>query len=114
MLSPPNKPKKNGGPSFGYAHYVFRKEEQDPIVDKIRTIFAEYGDTIGHVAENAGVSPATLTNWFNGKTRKPQFCTTAAVIRSMGYDFVLAKVDPKHATDDAHTMTVLKRFPSAR
>jgi hypothetical protein len=111
MASPPDK---KDGPNFSYASYVFRKDEQDPIVDKIRTIFNEHGDTIGHVAQAAGVSPATLSNWFSGKTRKPQFCTTAAVIRSMGYDFVLAKVDAKHTTTDAHEMTVLQRFPSAR
>jgi DNA-binding phage protein len=100
--------------TFGYQHYVFRRDEQDPIIDKIKTIFADHGETVGHVASHAGVAPATLANWFNGKTRRPQFATTAAVVRSMGYDFVLAPVVPG-ADNDAHSVgTIVKRFPSVR
>jgi DNA-binding phage protein len=113
MTTTPKKVAKRNGPTFGYTAYVFRKEEQDPIIDKIRTIFAEYGDTVGHVAAQAGVAPGTLANWFNGKTRRPQFATTAAVVRTMGFDFVLAPME-KGASVDAHTVgMILKRFPTA-
>jgi transcriptional regulator with XRE-family HTH domain len=108
------KKKANGGPTFSYGHYHFRKGEQDPIIDKIRTIFADHGQTIGHVADDSGVSPATLSNWFNGKTMKPQFATTAAVVRAMGYDFVLAPIDPKTTHDAASVGQILKRFPTTR
>jgi DNA-binding phage protein len=108
----PKKPAKKNGVTFGYTSYVFRKDEQDPIIDKIKTIFTDYGDTVGHVAAQAGVAPGTLANWFNGKTRRPQFATTAAVVRTMGFDFVLAPME-KGASPDAHTVgTIMKRFPS--
>jgi len=99
--------------SFGYAAYRFREDEQDPIVDRIRTLFKDHGETVNHVAHAAGLSPATLRNWFSGKTRRPQFATTAAAVRTMGYDFVLTPI-AKDATKDAHTVaTIVKRFPSA-
>ena len=114
MATIPTPPKKKNGVNFGYTSYVFRREEQDPIIDKIKTIFADYGETVNKVAVQAGIAPATLGNWFNGKTRKPQFATTAAVVRSMGYDFVLAPME-KNASPDAHTVgVIMKRFPSAR
>jgi DNA-binding phage protein len=114
-------PKKNGkgasgrsGPSFGYAHYHFRKDEQDPIVDKVRTLFNNQGDTVGHVAVEAGISPATMANWFSGKTRRPQFATTAAVVRTLGYDFVLAPIK-KGASNEAKTVgMILDRHPTIR
>jgi DNA-binding phage protein len=114
MTTTPKKKHVNGGPVFSYAKYQFRKGEQDPIIDKIRTIFSEYGETVNHVATDAGVSPATLSNWFNGKTMKPQFATTAAVVRTMGYDFVLAPIKDR-PTVDAHSVgMILKRFPSVK
>lgn len=106
------QPKKNGV-NFGYTAYVFRKDEQDPIIDKIRTIFADYGETQNRVATQAGISPATLNNWFNGKTKRPQFATTAAVVRTMGFDFVLAPMEKNSSVDAKTVGTILKRFPTA-
>lgn len=114
MTTTPKKAPHKNGVTFGYTSYVFRKGEQDPIIDKIRTIFADYGETQNKVATQAGIAPATLNNWFNGKTMRPQFATTAAVVRTMGFDFVLAPIE-KGASPDAKTVgTILKRFPSMR
>jgi DNA-binding phage protein len=106
--------KRNGGPTFSYGHYHFRKGEQDPIVDKIRTIFDDAAESVGHVSDTSGVSRSTLNNWFKGKTMRPQFATTAAVVRSMGYDFVLAPIDPKQTHDANSVGMILKRFPTSR
>ena len=101
--------------NFGYSAYRFRKDEQDPIVDQLKTIFADASVTVNKAAEEAGVSPQTLSNWWNGKTRRPQFATCAAFARSRGYDFVLAPMDADNMSLDAHTTgRIMKRFPSAR
>lgn len=106
--------KRNNGASFGYSSYQFRKDEQDPIVDKIRTIFEDHGKSIGDLAHGSGISNSTIRNWFSGKTKRPQFATAAAAVRTMGYDFILAPV-VEGADKDAHTVaTIIKRFPSAR
>jgi hypothetical protein len=36
------------------------------------------------VARDSGVSATTLHNWFDGKTRRPQFATVLAAARGIG------------------------------
>jgi hypothetical protein len=73
-----------------------------------------FSRAVGSVSHDSGVSPGTISNWFKGKTMRPQFATTAAVVRSMGYDFVLTPIN-KEASHDAHTVaTIIKRFPSVK
>lgn len=100
--------------NLGYAAYQFRKGEQDPIVDRLRTIFEDHSGDVTKTAEASGVSTGTIHNWWNGKTKRPQFCTAAAVARSMGYDFVLAPTNGHASVSAATTGQILKRFPSAR
>jgi DNA-binding phage protein len=40
--------------------------------------------TINDVSESSGVTKTTLYNWFNGKTKRPQFATVAAVLIACG------------------------------
>ena len=58
---------------------------KDPIIDEIRTVVRDSGATYKHIEEQSGVCSATLHNWFDGKTRKPQAATINAVLRSLGY-----------------------------
>ena len=68
---------------FTYKSYSF--VDKDPIIDEIRTIYQESGVNYKWLHDNSGVSQGTLTNWFSGKTKKPQAATINAVLRSMGY-----------------------------
>ncbi len=71
-----------------YASYNFI--DKDPIIDYSRTkVFANGGPS--KVAKASGVAPTTLYNWFNKKTRRPQFATVAAVLLACGEDTVSLK-----------------------
>jgi DNA-binding phage protein len=57
--------------------------DKDPIIDYTRTkVFANGGPK--KIADASGVSPTTLYNWYNKKTRRPQFSTVAAVLLACG------------------------------
>ncbi len=71
-----------------YLSYNFH--DKDPIIDKLRTVVKDSGDTYKEIHELSGVTIGTLRNWFSGPTRRPQFATLNAVARALGYelDFV--------------------------
>jgi hypothetical protein len=69
--------------SFTYKSYNFINK--DPIIDEIRTVYQDSGVNYKWIEDNSGVTSQTLSNWFSGKTRKPQAATVNAVLRSMGY-----------------------------
>jgi transcriptional regulator with XRE-family HTH domain len=52
-------------------------KEKDPIIDAMRTAFEDAGGSYTKIKERSGVSSSTIYNWFNGKTRRPQFATVA-------------------------------------
>lgn len=68
---------------FTYKSYNFK--DHDPIIDEIRTIYEDSGASYKWVEGNSGVTSQTLTNWFSGRTKKPQAATINAVLRSLGY-----------------------------
>lgn len=68
---------------FTYKSYNF--VDKDPMIDEIRTIVETSGATYDWINATSGVARATLTNWFDGQTRRPQAATMNAVLRSLGY-----------------------------
>lgn len=72
-----------------YKSYSFT--DKDPIIDKLRTMIKDDGIEHNKLAEQSGVSTATLWNWFYGQTKRPQFATVAAVVRSMGYELEIVR-----------------------
>lgn len=74
-----------------YRSYSF--VDKDPVIDRIRTIVQDEGLSYGEIGTISGVSSGTLTNWFEGQTRRPQYATIAAVTYSLGYkqEFVKSK-----------------------
>jgi hypothetical protein len=70
-------------PGFTYKSYNF--VDKDPIIDEIRTVYEDSGANYKWVHDNSNVATATLSNWFNGKTKRPQAATINAVLRSLGY-----------------------------
>lgn len=85
-----NGHKRKGALSL-YRSYNFI--DKDPVIDRIRTIVRDEGLSYSEIHVISGVSTATLTNWFDGETRRPQYATIAAVTSSLGYkqEFVKAK-----------------------
>lgn len=72
-----------------YRTYVFT--DKDPVIDKMRTLVEDSGESYVDIRAASGVSTTTLYNWFHGKTRRPQFATVNAVALSLGHEFRLAK-----------------------
>jgi DNA-binding phage protein len=72
-----------------YKSYSFK--DKDPVIDQLRTILADEGESYADVSLMSGVSTATLYNWFSGATKRPQFATVMAVTRSLGYDMQITK-----------------------
>lgn len=72
-----------------YKSYVFK--DKDPVIDKLRTMVQDEGMKNSEVALASGISPSTLTNWFEGETRRPQFCTIMAVATALGYEAQFVK-----------------------
>jgi hypothetical protein len=75
--------KKDGGYKAPvYEAYYFRANEQDPIVDWLRSKKGDVRDS--KIEEGGGPKRGTLGNWWSGKTRKPQFTTVAATCVVLG------------------------------
>ena len=96
----------------GYVAYFFRKDEQDPVVDSLRTMREDAGSpAINKIGLGCGVSPGTIKNWIDGKTRRPQFATINAAAGFFGYELVF---QPKTRTGNgkkpahAHAPLIIK------
>lgn len=76
-----------------YASYNF--VDKDPVIDKVRTIVAREGVTPSQVQKMSGVTAATLHNWFEGPTKRPQYATIMAVVCALGYRVVFTKTNGK-------------------
>lgn len=65
-----------------YRSYNFR--DKDPVIDVIRTAKDDAKLRISDLVNGSGVSATTFYNWFDGKTKRPQFATVAASCRAIG------------------------------
>ena len=65
-----------------YKSYNF--VDKDPVIDALRTVKSDSGMGNTEIEENGGPKAGTLSNWFNGKVRRPQWCTIAAAAIAMG------------------------------
>lgn len=102
---------------FTYKSYNF--VDRDPIIDEIRTVYQDSGVNYKWVHENSGVATATLANWFDGKTKRPQAATINAVLRSLGFKLGVTKhaepirifpalPQPKHRETVRHVVQMAK------
>lgn len=67
-----------------YRNYRFM--DKDPIIDAVRTVVkSEEHLKNSMVHDICGVATATLDNWFEGSTRKPQNATICQVTAALGY-----------------------------
>jgi transcriptional regulator with XRE-family HTH domain len=68
---------------FTYKSYNFI--DKDPIIDEIRSIYQDSGANYQYIHQHSGVAAGTISNWFNGQTKRPQAATINAVLRCLGY-----------------------------
>ncbi len=85
-------PKVSGRTIQVYKSYSF--VDKDPCIDEMRTGLQKSRLTYAQVSEGSGVAVSTLHNWFEGKTRRPQFATAQAAARAMGMTWKLVKFTP--------------------
>jgi transcriptional regulator with XRE-family HTH domain len=112
-MSTASKKSSNAATAHFLFTYKFRKDEQGPVIDRWRTCMQDSGYTIARISKESGVSYGALANWENGTTKRPQYATICAAIRSMGYDF--AVVPSSHTTTNGKAWNaamppVVKRF----
>lgn len=72
-----------------YRSYNF--VDKDPAIDKLRTVVQREKVSQKNLGILSGVSPTTITNWFEGKTKRPQHTTLAAAAAALGYDWELTQ-----------------------
>ena len=83
------KPKGNSGSLKLYTSYNF--VDKDPVIDKMRTLVKREGFSYGEISGKSGVSASTMHNWFEGKTKRPQYATVMAVAGALGYRSVFVR-----------------------
>lgn len=75
---------------FTYRTYNF--VNKDPCIDEARQHYNEIGESDAELADKAGMSAATIANWFRGKTRRPNNATFEAFLRAMGFKRKIVKM----------------------
>ena len=68
-----------------HIYRTYRWIDKDPIIDAVRTVVQDEHLKSHAVHQISGVASATLDNWFDGSTRKPQNSTVTAVTSALGY-----------------------------
>src|SRR5215469_17736234 len=66
-----------------YRNYHFI--EQDPIVPALKTITRDEHLKPSEAHEITGLATQTITNWLNGKTRRPQNASSTNFAAALGY-----------------------------
>ena len=61
------------------------------MIDIMRTVIQDQKVSYKEIHQDSGVSVSAITSWFHGKTKRPQFATCQAVMKSIGNEFVLKK-----------------------
>lgn len=77
-----------------YKSYNF--VDKDPAIDVVRTLVQQSRKKYSQIQADGGPTPTCLRAWFDGKTRRPQFCTLAAATRAVGGDVVFIDPNGKH------------------
>jgi len=63
----------------------YRWTDADPIVEFLRNDITDSGWSTAYLAERAGVSPSTVRNIQNGKTRHPYNSTVETLLSALGW-----------------------------
>lgn len=72
-----------------YKSYLFRSK--DPVIDELRTLIQDQNGgkltrkSLTKIERGGGPSVGCMSEWFFGKTRRPNSATIEAAGRSIGY-----------------------------
>jgi transcriptional regulator with XRE-family HTH domain len=69
----------------GFTYKTYSFTDKDPMIDYLRTIIQESGQTLKKIGEDSGVNPQTISKWLYGDTKRPQAASMNAVLRALGY-----------------------------
>src|SRR5262249_13893891 len=61
---------------------------KDPVIDKLRTIVQDSGESYQAIQDMGGAKASSLYNWFHGDVKRPQFATVNATARVLGHELV--------------------------
>ena len=73
---PPSKPST----LKTYRAYFFRGA--DPAIAEVKSFVGNH--KLGQIEKDGGPASSTMSNWFNGKTKRPQNATLEAAGRALG------------------------------
>lgn len=82
MSTTPSKPKR----LQLYKSYAFKSGDKDPVIDKIHTMLEDAGLSYYKAAEASGVAAHTISEWIEGDTKRPKYCTIMAVAGACGFE----------------------------
>jgi hypothetical protein len=68
-----------------FVYRTYRWIDKDPIIGAVKTVVQDEKLKNSAVHAISGVATATLDNWFDGGTKKPQNATITAVTSALGY-----------------------------
>ena len=103
-----SEPSLRSGRTIGaYKSYNF--VDKDPVIDLMRDMVRESGQTHKEIHEQSGVSISTIYNWFDGPTKRPQFATVAAVVATLGYTLTLRQGAPNNSGSAKAHMQLIRR-----
>ena len=109
------RPASRARRGFTYKSYNFI--DKDPIIfeiwDKVK------GTSFAYIEEESGVSQTCLYSWFYGQTKRPQTATARAVLRSVGFDFRIVRIDEAlekkaHTSETAHVNRTPPKLPKEK
>jgi transcriptional regulator with XRE-family HTH domain len=69
----------------GYTYKSYSFVDKDPMIDYIRTIIFDSGETLKKISEDSGVNANTISKWLYGETKQPRAASVNAVLRALGY-----------------------------
>lgn len=79
--------KNNSGRTIKvYKSYNF--VDKDPSIDFVHSLMDRHNMSPQKVQDGGGPTAATVYNWINGKTKRPQFCTVAAATLACGHAII--------------------------
>lgn len=79
----------------------YRLVDKDPVIDQMRSLISHSDASYKKLADQASISPSTISAWFRGTTKRPQvptvrrFCQAVGARLEINYDDHRAKNRPE-------------------
>lgn len=73
---------------------AYRRQEVDPVVDKLRSMLDQSGLTDSDAAIKAGLAPSTVIKIRLGVTRQPRHRTVFQIAEACGFTYIFVPLSP--------------------